>query len=352
MISSLVAASVLAPVASRTFSMGFTRWPSDLTIDAVQECQRFVEQNGDIVSVMFIGGMPWPEALAGKGYSADVQSNLAYRPPAGKKLFVSVTPLSEDRGTLAQYWGEKDNQPLPDAWKSKAFDDPDVKKAFTKWALDVVDRMQPDYLAIAIEANVLLSKDKEKWAKFKGLYRDSYAAVKAKHPNLPVFFTTDMNHYLKVMDEAKNTDQEGEVDDLMKSSDLFAMSLYPFMSADNGTAFDARSLDFAKKFKKPIAISESGMSSTPIHLPSFNFTMHGSAPDQDWFLEKVFGVANRDSYQFVINFASTDFDPLVKKLPPPVNEIASIWMHTGIRNADGTPKPAKKVWDKWFQMGK
>jgi hypothetical protein len=50
-------------VTTRPFLMGFTRWPADLTPEGVQTAQEFAHQHGDVVSVMFIGGIPWPESL-------------------------------------------------------------------------------------------------------------------------------------------------------------------------------------------------------------------------------------------------------------------------------------------------
>src|SRR3990170_4605755 len=56
---------------TRPFLMGFTRWPADLTPEGVLTAQNFTHEHGDIVSVMFIGGIPWPESLAEQPYSQD-----------------------------------------------------------------------------------------------------------------------------------------------------------------------------------------------------------------------------------------------------------------------------------------
>src|SRR4249919_1276781 len=78
--------------ATRSFYMGFTPWPADLSNEGVALAKEFAHAHGDIVSVMFIGGIPWQEALDGKPFSKDVQENMAYRPPPGKKLFLSISP--------------------------------------------------------------------------------------------------------------------------------------------------------------------------------------------------------------------------------------------------------------------
>ena len=55
-----------------------------------------------------------------------MRENVRYRPPAGKKRFLSISPLGGERGTLAPYWGASDNQPLPGAWATRAPDSPEV----------------------------------------------------------------------------------------------------------------------------------------------------------------------------------------------------------------------------------
>ena len=75
--------------ATRPFLMGFTLWPADLNEEGVAIAREYAHAHGDIVSVMFIGGIPWPEALDGKPFSKDVQEQHEL-PPAGWKKTVLV----------------------------------------------------------------------------------------------------------------------------------------------------------------------------------------------------------------------------------------------------------------------
>jgi hypothetical protein len=314
---------------TRPFHMGFTRWPADLTLEGFLTAQNFAHEHGDIVSVMFIGGLPWPEALEGTEFSKDVDRNLGYRPPSGKKLFLSISPLNKDRSDLAPYWGEKDNLPLPAPWNRRKLNSPEVKKAFLAFTLRAVKAMNPDYLAIGIESNVLLSKNPAKWEELKELHRETYAAVKQRHPELPVFFTT-------------------EVAALMKHSDIFAMSIYPHMTYDLPRPLPTDLLEFATKFQKPIAVAESGMPSRDVELKAFNVTLRGSEADQRQWVELLLRTAARDRYEFVIQFATTDFERLCDKLPPPVDDLARIWAYTGMQTSDEEPKSALTVWDAYL----
>ena len=334
---------------TRPFAMGFTSWPADLTPEGVAIAKKFAHAHGDIISVMFIGGIPWPQALEGRPFSKDVQDALADRPSGEKKLFLSISPLDRDRKGLAPYWGEKDSQPLPDPWDKEPLNSPRVKKAFLNFVLHSVKTMRPDYLAIGVESNVLLSRDVAKWRQLKELHRETYTAVKKTYPKLPVFFTTEVLHYKRMTRDAKQSEQEKEVAELMRYSDLFAMSLYPYMSLETPRPVPANFLDFAIRFKKPIAVSESGMTSRDVPLKTYGVTLIGSEAEQRNFTELLLKTAARDKYEFVINFAGTDSDRLVARLRPPMDELARIWAFTGMQTSIGRPKPALPVWDGFLK---
>ena len=53
----------------RTFSMGFTRWPSEISLKGIKQADDFIAKHADLVSIMFIGGIPWQEALDDKPFS-------------------------------------------------------------------------------------------------------------------------------------------------------------------------------------------------------------------------------------------------------------------------------------------
>ncbi len=348
LINTNLAAAQPTPV-SRPFHLGFTGWPADLSLEGFNTSQAFANAHGDIVSVMMIGGIPWPEAFAGKPFSKDVENNFRYRPLAGKKIFLSISPLNKDRSGIAPYWGDKDNLPLPAPWNRLALNSPEVKKAFIGFTLRAVKAMNPDYLAIGVELNVLLSNDPAKWIQVKELYRETYHAVKAQYPRLPVFFTTEVLHYKRLAKEARNKDQAGEVADLMKQSDVCAMSLYPFMSYDTPRPLPPSFFDFARTFNKPIAVSESGMTSKDVELKAYKITLRGSEDEQRRFTGLLLKTAVRDRYEFVINFATTDFEKLCAKLPPPTDDLARIWAYTGMQTSDKRPKPALATWDSFLK---
>jgi hypothetical protein len=335
---------------TRTFLLGFTPWPADLSTEGFTTAANFAHAHGDIVSVMLIGGIPWPEALSGAPFPPSIANTLAYRPPAGKKLFVSIAPLNDGRDDMAPLWHDKDNEPLPRDWQGLALDSPKVEQAFLAFCRRVVDTMHPDYLAIGVEDNILIGKSPAKWPELKRLHENTYSQLKASYPRLPVFFTTDVSHYLEFAPEARGKGEQREVADLMRFSDVFAMSYYPYLNIPFATAMKPGFLDFTRSFGKPVAVSESGMLTRTVTLKTFGVTLSGSEEQQTQFESSLLATAQRDRYEFVINFATTDFDPLVAKLPPSAADLAQAWEYTGLQDSSKRPKPALDIWDRWLAL--
>lgn len=334
--------------AARPFRMGFTPWPPEMSAEGLETAARFIDRHADMVSLMLIGGLPWQEALDGAPFSADVRRQLAYRPPKGHRLFLSISPLNMDRGGLAPYWGQKDNLPLPAAWAGRRFDSPEVIQALAAFTLRAVDALKPGVLAIGVESNVLLSRDREAWPRYKTMHRAVYLAVKRAHPMLPVCFTTEVNHYLERATEARDTGQAAEVAQLMRWSDLFAMSYYPHMSWDTRWPIPDDFLGFARRSGKPIAVSETGMLSRPVTVRGI--ALRGSEADQRQYYDALLRAAMRDRYRFVVTFCTTDYDKLLPAIPAAARDLASIWTYTGLQASDGRAKPALALWDRYLAM--
>ena len=335
------------PAPPRPYRLGVTRWPPDLTLDAVAAVDRFIADECDFVAPMLLGGVPWPEAFAGSPFSANLAAELAYRKPAGYRMLVSTTPLNANRSGMALYWGTAGEQQLPAPWNTLALNSAEVKTAFTNYARRIVDTMQPDVLAIGIEHNVLLTATPALWPALKELHRYVYDALKQQYPQLPVCFTIEALHLLGFATGSNATTQRTEVLDLLRHSDLVAISVYPHMSLGVPHPLPATFFDFAADLardagNKPIAISESGMTSRDTTV--FGVTLRGTEAEQHDYMEKLLAAAERDRYSFVVNFASHDFEPLVARLPPDAQELAKVWVYTGLKHSDGAVKPVMDTW--------
>ena len=225
------AAARAAPAGrGRASRMGVTRWPPDLTLEAVAAVDRFIAAECDMAAPMLLGGVPWTEAANESPFSANLKAELAWRPPAGHKLLLSLGPLDMTRRSVAPYWGERDNQPIPAPFAGRAFDDAQVKTAFARFAVRACEAMRPDWLAIGIETNALITNAPGAWPAYKALHRHAYERVKARFPHTNVCFTIEALHYLGHHTGADRAAQRREVLELMSHCDLVAFSIYPHMS--------------------------------------------------------------------------------------------------------------------------
>lgn len=346
--------SGLPPQPRRGFRLGTTLWPPDLTMEAVNRVEAFVAQNCDLAAPMLLGGVPWPEAFAGTPFADNVAQKLSYRPPPGHKLLVSLEPTDLGRKRLARYMGDEDNQPLPAPWNRLGFGAPEVQTAFANYALRVVDAMRPDWLAIGIESNLLLHNSPDAWSDYKAFHRHAYRAVKQRHPELPVCFTIEALHMLGLSDGADPVRQRAEVLDLMDANDFLAFSIYPHMTYQVPRPLPDDFFDFARDLSRdaggrPMAIAESGYPSRDVRV--MGLTLFGSYADQRRHMDLLLQTAERDSFEFVVNFAGIDFDRLTDRLSGNIRDLALIWTYTGLETSDGAAKPALEVWRSWFNAG-
>ncbi|HUS73483.1 MAG TPA: hypothetical protein VMY06_10500 [Sedimentisphaerales bacterium] len=345
---------VPAVVKERPFFMGFTPFPWDTTPAAVNSTYKGIIANGDIICHHFDGGVPWPEALEDKPFSAQVRSNWKRRKdgtPENFKVFVAVTPLDMFRKGMALYHGEKENMPLPKSFKGKAFDDPDVMKAYLNYCRRAVEYFSPDYLAIGIEVNELVHNSAGKWPGFVRLYKYVYGELRRDHPQMPIFATFTLHNMLQENWSDIET-QRKKVREFLTEVDLVGISFYPFMKTLGDPERPVEAFDWIRKFvgDKPIAITETGFPAEPTRLEDFNVTLPGSPQGQAKYIETLLSTACRERYRFVIAFLYRDYDALWEKIKVGMSgDWASAWRDCGLVDGEGTKRRAHEVWRRYLR---
>ena len=83
------------------------------------------------------------------------------------------------------------------------------------------------------------------------------------------------------------------------------------------------------------------MTSRNVAMKSYGLVLSGSDADQEQFTELLLKTAAREKYEFVINFATTDFERLVIKLRLPQDDIARIWAFTGMQTGRKNQSPPR-----------
>lgn len=347
----LVAASPAAAQEKRPFDMGFTTFPYDFSAAAVADTYKFVRENGDLLCLHFDNGVPWTEAAASKPFSKHLQGEwkgkLSAKPKDGK-VYVALSP---GRGDIANYWGEKDNLPLPAAFKGKAFNDPAVKAAYLAYVREAIKTLKPDYLAIGIEVNeIRMNAGRDKWRAYLDLHKHVYAAVKKDHPKLPVFASFTL-HNLMTKDEAKRAGQIAALDELMPYCDCVGVSFYPFMAGgttDIKGAFKFLTDGF-DQYGKPYAFAETAELADKLTVPNTSFTIPGTPERQKAYVEQLLAFAGEKKAAFVVWFLPRDYDALWEKIKATSPPEFAVWRDCGMLDESGGIRPALDVWREYFK---
>jgi alpha-glucosidase len=363
--------AVFSPAAdyARRVPAGFNSLPPSFTSQGWQQAYAALVGHADIVSHTQQDAVPWVQALTSanyRDYSAYLQSfwdlfvaaDSAVVP--GMPRYLMLNPIDPSSYTgLAPQWDNQITFTLPAPWNGYNFDNPNVKTAFVNYVTAAIEAMHPTYVALNVEANILLAKAPDKWAAFKDFNAYVYSAIKQRYPNVIVFSTIQYEHMLGLTEESRALKialrdtyadvLESEVKALLQYSDLVAISTYPFIIENNRYArpdgsldpdYYARAYAIADELKKPIAFEQTGYISKDLYVASRNVTLPGSDVRQRQFVTQLLHDSHVENVSFLINFIADDYGTAYGTSGPSMT-----WAYTGLWREDGTPKPALADWD-------
>lgn len=341
------AAGLSEEACKRTFRMGFTGFPHDLTLEAVAEARKFSRENADIIA-HHIEGVAWAESLKNlpfeKKMTEEWEGKKAATPPGGK-VYLAVSP---GRGDLKV--AEK-GLPLPRELEGKPYDHPLVIVAYLNYCRRAIEFFKPDYLAIGIEVNEIFGAGADKWRAYLTLQKYVYREIKKEHKELPVFASFTLHGMLNARGKARQ-DMLAAYQQLMPYNDVVAVSFYPFIAG--GTAKIASSLgwmtDNFDKFKKPYAVVETGEAAEALIFPKSKQVVYGTPAKQAAYYKQLLAVAQARRFEFVITFVHRDYDALWEKIASVSPEAFMAWRDCGLVDEKGNPRPAYELWKKYFQM--
>ncbi|MDQ5962582.1 MAG: hypothetical protein QG653_389 [Patescibacteria group bacterium] len=338
---------------TRSFYMGLGSWPPDATVEAVNAMYDVIDAHTDMVFHHFDNGIPWQEALDGRAFPKHLEGDWNWKKvktKADKKIYLGITPLNFDRDGMVGYWGEKDNnEPLPDNWKNLRFNDPKVKTAYVNYVRRAVEYFNPTYLSIGSEVNILAAKDRGAWGDYLELNQYVYTELKKQYPTLPIFVSLQYEWLRGAEKETQNKKAEQVTDakDVLKSSDIIALTVYKYGTIHNPIVGDYFAL--AKSLaQKPIGLAEIGAMSKEAKFNGITFT--ANEEDQDTFIRFMVSEASKGKFVFVNNYFPIDFDKLLKRLPKELQGVSVTWAHMGLYDMDLKPKKALRTWDMYLQL--
>lgn len=333
------------PADPRTYLLGFTDFPHVVTIQGLIEAYRVIADEGDLAVEHFDGGVPWDEALNGTPYSQGFQDELTGKAslvPPGHRVYLAVTPIAFGRNGLALYQRDQPNQPLPAPWSTRSFDHPDVITAFGNHVERMIAIFDPDYVAFAIEANMLLDSVPEEWDAFVALAEAVYTRLTSAHPQLPVF--------ISLQAESFNGDRAGqtpEIQAVLPFSDFIAVSAYPYFDIPTvaGVPSDYFTSMHDLAPAKPFAIAETGWPAEPVGAPA-PVSIPATPADQRSYLERVLALAESRNAEFVTWFFTRDFDQAWDETfsTTPDAPVVRLFRDTGLFDGAGSARSALTPW--------
>lgn len=344
---------------SRSFHLGFTPFPSDFTQEALDLAYDQIDSHGDMILHHLDDGVPWNEALFEVDFPPDVQKALDQRKfnsPPNHKMMLTTTPTKQDRKTLAGYWSEQSNGPLPDFWAQKEYDDPDVIKAFIQYCRRLIDFFDPDYFAYGIEVNASFEIGSQELSTFLVLADTTYKTLKSDYPELPVMLTFQTQAFDRNLQQMLDLTAE-----MVNYSDYLALSHYPYwLLEQSNTSTNPVNLPalWLKSFRdlapeKPFAISETGYAADDVILDDFNINIEASPEWQREFVASYLPELNQLEAEFVLWFVVQDYDSVWAVLEANgFGEELKIWKDTGLFDGQGQARPALEEWDQWFVLPK
>lgn len=343
--------SVSAEIAPTSPLFGFTPFPYDLTGEALEKTYSIIIPNSTIIGFHLDDGIPWNAALTDSIFPAKLQNewlSSVNRNTNKKPIYLGLAPLEKDRVHLVHDIQVNDTGD----WSDYALDDIKVKTAYLNYARRAVKQFKPDFLNLGIEAGELALRKPSQWESFSKLYDFVRTSLKKEYPALKIGISFGLQSLMKP-EVAKL------VSSVVENSDYLCLSFYPNMSTF-GEKFGAPALPaginswleplhWVRTYtKKPLAICETGYSSQPVTVKSFDLHFPGNQTDQARYVHDLIDIAKKDQYLFVIWFLVVDYDRMLVKLADK-SDVNNMWKNIGFFDKDLNPKPAWSDWKSIFQ---
>lgn len=344
----------------RTFYMGTTPWPADLTVTEVDNTYDFINNDCDIVAHHFDEGIPFEEAFTGSSMPISLINNINFRlqkTAPNKKVFLSVAPLSINRVSKASYWNDATTpSSVKSYWENLSFDDPKVITAYVNYVDWLINQFHPIYVNYGVESNGMHWSSSE-FLKYKTFLSQVYQKLKLNNPTIPIFISF-------IVDESPQG--FNYANQLVDYTDFIGLSAYPYLgvsSSGNGNTNPGNfPANYFEKYinlsvTKPLAFAETGYIAEDLIIPGLNINKLGSIGWQKEYLEKVLTICKDKKAKLFIWFCPKDYNALITNFQnqgytQATIDLLSLWKDTGLINENGIQRPAYNSWINWMNIEK
>jgi len=325
---------------------GFFPTPSEVSLDSVFAMYRDMGHHADVTLVQ--ENIPWLDFVS----SADAKSKKIEDMKNAQTLarannLESIYVVDPLNGL-----NRREFSGLPAEWGGANFSTPEVRSAYMNFALRVLREFKPRYLGLASEINTYGEAYPEDFQNFLSLYRETYAAIKKESPDTQVFVTfqwEQLNNLVAVEGQGVPYEIKWEQVEVFEPQlDVWAISSYPFIAFRSGSEIPANYYTpLLTRTSKPLAVAEGGFVSrqtgqipgTPQDQVDYLNAIHTQIGSRlDFWIYLLFSDLNIDSYAKYFDQQGTSKSDI---------NTLGFFVNVGLREKDGTPKPALQIWDSF-----
>lgn len=348
---------------TRPFAMGFTPWPYEASIAAIDSTYTFINAGGDLAAHHFQQGIPWTANDPGKPEDWDgaVREEIDTRADMTKRvpdLYLAVDCLNGARDGLADLWGAEANMALPSPWDARGFGDPEAAAVFADFCLALMERFEAGYgrpvrwFNFASEISELMLNDASAFDDFIGFASSVYGELKAARPHVSFMVSVA----LKKPGGEEMAKVKAGFTRIDAFYDTLGISAYPyafFSHEDSGdpaklpASWLAQTLEISSG--KPLFISETGWPAQDISIPAYGLEVDASECKQAAYLRTLLSEAAGLGAEGIVWFTHRDYDRLWEDTLGS-DDLSRIWRDTGLLDGSGRARDGLAVWRAWMKL--
>jgi hypothetical protein len=225
---------------------------------------------------------------------------------------------------------------------SDTFSDERIRRTCKNMVKRIVKDFEPKYLCFGVEVSAYYHRNPGDFEYFVSLYNEVYSIVKEISPETVVFPTVHYEEFLGVLPWNPH-EPDWELLQEFKM-DAFALTTYPYMVYSVEDIPSNYYTQISTYTDLPVVIAESGFASQCCGKAIKD--LHGSEEAQvNFLLFLLDSIGDMDPLLWCY-WSLYDYEPLSWGGTDKTDVFNSIGLHC----ADGTPKPAFRVWECIFEL--
>lgn len=327
---------------------GFFPSPPEFSLQALLTHFEDLGDFGDFILMQ--PNVPWEDFVDGvEGQSQarqDLHNQILLAQQNGLDWAFVVDPLNG--------LNRREFHGVPTGWQP-TFSNPDIRNAYTNFAMWIVREFDPRYLGLASEINTYMDAHPDDADSFLTLYRETYRTIKAESSDTQVFVTfqwDDLHNAIPSASEGRPPTQINweQVELFEPELDLWAISSYPYFIYNGGARIpNDYYTPLVDRTDKPLAVAEGGFTSRQVG------PVLAAPEDQVAYLEAIHDqLGDRLAFWVYIILNDLNMESIggeMRKQGRPADDIEtlSLFASVGLREADGSPKPALALWEGYRQ---